>query len=142
MAAYKGLNKTKIDAMVPADILSPGLMGGNVRIMIDSYTGVACVAADTIKVGGTLPVGAKVIDIMVSNPHASTFTLGDAESVARYNASIAATAIEHIDVLGAMNYEVDMTTASTPDNQILLTVVGAAMDAALTLKVAIIYTVE
>lgn len=138
MATIKGANRTIADAITPSTILSPGLAGGKVRCMIDTFTGTAAIATNTIAMGGTLPVGATVIDVIVDNPHASTFTVGDVDSASRYNASVAATSLEHIDAAGGINYIVD----GDDDQQVTLTVVGAAMTAGLTLTVAILYTIE
>ena len=142
--AGSGTNRTIIDAITPSTILSPGLAGGVVRCMVDTYTGTAAEAGATltVKVGGTLPTGAHVLGVTFqANANGITVDVGDAEDTDRYISAAAEKTVSYCDnVLGAIPYEVDMTTASTPDNQILLTLSGAC--AAAQQGIVIFYTID
>lgn len=144
MATIKGANRTIMDAITPATVLDPGLAGGVVRCMIDSYTADGTETAGTlIEMGGELPTNSRVLDIIVYNADGSaTMSVGDLESAARYEASVAAEATEHISVAGGLGYKVDMTTAATPDNQIVLTTIGSTLTTSLTSVVVIFYTID
>ena len=146
MATYKGVNKTIADAPTPSTIIAKGEMGGNVRVMYDSYTVPTTPLAttdDVIELCGELPLNSRVLDIIIYNGVTShTFTLGDYEDPARYNASVANGAVERIDVVGLNGYKVDMTTASTPDNQITITIVGGTLTAADVIEIVVFYTTE
>jgi len=146
MATYKGVNKTIVDNITPATVLDPGLAGGRVRIMYDTFTVATAVGlpttTDVIEVGDELPTGAKVIDVVIWNGSAAReLMVGDYEDTDRYNADAGVAALERTNTAN-IGYEVDMTTASTPDNQIILTPLVGAMTNAEVVKVAIIYTVE
>jgi len=100
MATIKGANRTIMDNITPATVLDPGLAGGVVRCMIDTYTALGTeVATTVIEMGGDLPKGARVLKVVVYNGDAaSTLAVGDAGSSGRYEDSVAATATEHISV--------------------------------------------
>lgn len=138
MAALKGVNATKIAAMVPADILSPGLCGGNVRCMTDYYVGLGTESAsDTIKIGAPLPVGATVLFVTCANTSiGGTVGIGDAVSATRYVSAATDNDVTNSDEEGGGQYTIIATTV-----QILATV-SAAVTAAGTIKVSVFYTVE
>jgi len=144
MATLKAANKTIIDAITPATILDKGTVGGNVRCMIDTYTGLGTESSgDTIEFGDELPEGAYVVGgYIVCTSMGGTPDVGDAEDPDRYVDEAADnTATAFTDVLTGIGYKVDMTTASTPDNQILVTL-DAAVTAAGTITVVVFYTIE
>jgi len=144
MATLYGENATKIAAITPATVLDPGLAGGNVRCFVDTYTGLGTESAsDVIKMGPVLPKGARVLFVICQcDTMGGTPDVGDAEDPDRYidEASDNAVTMSN-DVLTGTGYEVDMTTASTPDNQILVTVDGA-VTASGTITIVCFYTVE
>jgi len=144
MATFKGVNKTIIDSITPATILCPGLQGGNVRVMLDYYTALGTeVATDTIEMCDELPIGAKIVEVIIENNDATTvLDVGDAEVNNRYINDATVAAITRINVLTGLYYTVDMTTAATPDNQILLTVRTATLTAGSVIGLAVFYTVE
>ena len=152
MAAFKGVNKTKADSPSGANIVDPGVLGGNVKVMVDNYVAVGTeVAGDTIAMGKALPKGARILEIILHTAASGTgvtLDVGDAESHARYlsiiDCSSAAIARLEAAELAGRHYEVDMTTASTPDNQILITVHAATtvLTAAAEIKLTIFYTHE
>lgn len=144
MAYGKGTNKTIADSITPATILCPGTFGGNVRCIIDTYTGTTAEAGDTLTVemGPELPVGARILWVSIMcGATGTTCDVGDQEDTDRYIDNAAASAITSTgDVATGLAYEVDMTTATTPDNQILIT--WAASCAAVSTTLVVLYVVE
>ena len=144
MAYGKGANRTIADSITPATVLDPGVWGGNVRCIIDTYTGTTAEVGDTLTVemGPELPVGARVLWVsMMCGATGVTADVGDAEDTDRYLAAAAASAITSTgDVATGLAYEIDMTTAATPDNQILVT--WSAACAAVSNTLVVLYTVE
>ena len=144
MATLYGVNKTKINAMKPSNILSAGEMGGKVRCMIDTYVGLGTESnADVIEMCAELPVGAKIIWGWIEcDGIGGTPDLGDAEDPDRYVDEATDNAVTMFnDTITGLNYEVDMTDEDNPDNQLIVT-----LDAAVTLNgvitVCVLYTVE
>ena len=145
MATVYGANRTILDAITPSTVLDPGLQGGNVRCMIDTYTADATEGAGTvIEMGGDLPKGARILQIWCTNPDGSaTMSVGDAGSATRYIASVAAGATEYMDVAGGLAYEIlTEPSATTPTNQILITTIGDTLDTGLVTRLVVLYTIE
>jgi hypothetical protein len=144
MAYGKGVNKTIIDSITPSTVLDPGLAGGQVKCFVDYYTGTGAEAGDTLTVemGPELPVGAKILSVGIDCPATGiTIDVGDAEDTDRYISAAAASQCSYCDnVTAALGYEIDMTTATTPDNQILMTLSGACN--AVVVRLVVMYTVE
>ena len=145
MATVKGVNRTVADAVTSTHTLAPGLFGGNVKVMVDTYEAAAISSGTVIEMGGELPTGARVLAVMLSCDACGgsvTFSVGDAESATRYmsaeDGSSAATF--WTDLVDGVEYEIDMTTASTPDNQLLITTGGASATG--TIKLVVFYTHE
>jgi len=144
MSTLYGVNATKINAMKPSNILSAGEMGGKVRCMIDTYVGLATeVAADVIEMCAELPVGAKVVWGWIECVTiGGTPDLGDYEDTDRYVDEAADNAVTMFnDTVTGLNYAVDMTTAATPDNQVIVTL-DATVTLAGVITVCLLYTVE
>lgn len=145
MATYKGANRTIMDAITPATVLDPGLAGGVVRCMIDTYTADATETTGTvIEMGGDLPKGARIIDVIVTNPDgAASMTVGDAGSATRYETTIAAGVTAHMDNAGTLGYEIlTAPDATTPTNQILITTATDTLDTGLVTRCVVLYTIE
>jgi hypothetical protein len=144
MATLYGVNATKINAMKPSDILDAGTAGGKVRCFYDTYVGLGTESsADVIEMGPELPVGARVLYVAISQDTCGgTPDVGDYEDTDRYidEATDNAT-LDTTDTKTGIGYQVDMTTASTPDNQIIVTL-DAAVTLAGVIKVVCLYTVE
>jgi hypothetical protein len=152
MATFYGTNSTIANAPTPATILKPGLLGGNVRCLLDDYTCVGTeVTGDLIHMGYTLPVGAKVIDVTL---HVSalgtgvTLNVGDAEDDDRYISAVDCSGavvvrLEAAEIAGR-NYEMDKTSSTSPDTQIIIDVHNATtvLTASATIKLVVLYTVE
>ena len=145
MATVKGANRTILDALTPATVLDPGLVGGNVRCMIDTYTADATEGTGTvIEMGADLPKGARVIGLWLTNPDGNaTMTVGDAGNAVRYITSVAAGATEYLDMAGALAYEIlTEPDATTPTNQILVTTATDTLDTGLVTRLVVLYTIE
>ena len=142
MAYSYGVNATKYLDPKAENITDPGTGRGNVHCFVDYYTGTTAEAGDelTVYMGPVLPVGARILYVGIECPATGiTIDVGDAEDTDRYISAAAASQCSYCDnVLAALGYEVDMTTAATPDNQILLTMSGscAAVKVALVVQYA------
>lgn len=145
MATLKGVNKTKIDAMTPEDILDPGLAGGKVRCFIDTYVGLATESSgDVIEMGPDLKKGARILwGTLTMNACGGTPDVGDAEDPDRYIDEAGDNAVTMFnDVVTGLGYEItDLPGVSPYDSQILIT-----LDATVTLAgvftLVVFYTVE
>ena len=144
MATLKGVNKTIMDAVTPADLLDPGLAGGKVRCFIDTYVGLATEsAADVIEMGPKLKKGARILwGSLTCNAVGGTPDLGDYEDTDRYIDEAGDSAVTMFnDVLTGIGYEVDETDADNLDSQMIIT-----LDATVTLAgvftLVVFYTVE
>ena len=133
MATLYSANKTIERSITPATILDPGVSGGNVRTFVDTYVGLGTESAsDVIEFGPELPVGARILSLSFQQVACGgTPDVGDAENTDRYIDEATDNAIELLGLTAVvgLGYEVDMTTAATPDNQIIVT-----LDAAVTLN--------
>ena len=144
MSVVKGVNRTKMDSATPANRLTAGEFDGRVKVMNGSYEALALEAGSTIKVGGTLPTGAKVLEIRLmcdALGGSVTLVVGDAEDPNRYILATAmntANKVTSINAIDGRAYVVDMTTASTPDNQVVILTAGAAATG--TIKIQIYFT--
>lgn len=140
MAYNQGVNKTIIDAITPSTVLAPGLAGGNVRCMVDTYTGTTAEAGDelTVEMGGELPVGAVVLGVTIQCPATGiTIDVGDADDTDRYISSAAASQASYIDnVTAGAGYTID----GDDDQQVLMTMSGSC--AAVEVRLIVFYTVE
>ena len=146
MATVKGVNRTILDAKTVDHTLEAGLAEGSVKVMVDTYEASALAQASIIEMGGELPIGAKVIMVMLIHDACGasvTIDVGDLEDVDRY--------LDGVDVSGAgstvsnladgVEYKIDMTTAATPDNQVVLTI-GGSGTATGTIKLVVYYVNE
>ena len=144
MSAVKGVNRTLMDTPTPANRLKPGRHDGRVKVTLDTYEADALAAGSTIDMCGTLPTGAKILDVILITDDLSadaTLAVGDDETPARYiSATVCTTAnqVQHMNVIDGRDYEVDMTTPSTPDNQIVITTAVSAITG--TIKLIVLYT--
>jgi hypothetical protein len=143
MAALSGVNQTKIDAGGVANAIASGHRDGRVKVCMDTYSLASQTGAtDTLKLFGTLPVGAKVLQIVLcqSGTQTSTISVGDSASATRYHAA-GATDIqtaEAVMVIPGHQYVIGTTTS---DNQILITF-ATAVGAAGTLYAEVYYTTD
>lgn len=130
MATVKGVNRTVLDAVTVDHTLRPGLSSGIVRVMSDTYEAAALAQLSVIEMGGEIPKGATVLfHLLMHDPLGGSVTLdvGDEEDPNRYiNAKdCSAAGSQYSIITDGVEYQVDMTTASTPDNQVLITVGGS-----------------
>ena len=144
MAYSYGTQATKFLDPTAANITDGGTARGNVHCFVDYYTGTAAEAVDTLKVlmGPTLPLGARILYVGINCPATGiTIDVGDLEDADRYISAAAASTCSYCDnVTAALGYEVDMTTAATPDNQVVMTLSGACN--AVVIKLVVMYAYD
>src|SRR3990167_6703043 len=112
------------------DIVDPGVLGGKVRVLIDTYEAASLASGSSILVGKILQAGARIIDILLGFDAlgaSSTLAVGDQASSARYldaadSSSAGIRSIVEEDNVNGMNYKVTGTT----DNVIRIAMGGAA----------------
>ncbi len=153
-----GANQTKAKDPSGANILAPGVLGGNVKTMIDYYEMLGTESsADIIEVGKQLPKGARVLSTTILTEDLAdtcTLHLGDYEDVDRYMSSIDGTAVGRFTTVEALTtdslaYEVDETNSgktigSGIDSQLILTfaTLAATLNTGARVTVVITYTHE
>ena len=144
MATYKGANRTIMDAITPSTVLDAGLAGGVVRCMVDTYTGLGTESAsDTIEMGGDLPLGARVLDVIIScDTIGGSPDVGDAESSERYVSEATDNAITRMDMVAGAGYEITDKPGVSPYDSQILVLLDAAVTALGTITVIVFYTVE
>ena len=143
MTTIKGVFRTLQDTPNIANRMAPGLFDGRVKIMYDYYEADAIDIADIIEMGPELPVGAKIIDMILDTDDltgGSKLQVGDYESTARYISATdhgAGALVTRMDTIGGRMYEIDDSEALT-DRQIIITVSVAAATG--TIKLITLYT--
>lgn len=139
MADYYGANATKIEAGGLSNMLGAGNDGAVEHVVLDSYTGVAADSGSTIQVGGTLPDGAIITDIIViseAQGNSQTIAIGDSDSGTRYLGATSVNAAARLQMTSIGGYVIGTNAG---DNKILLTVGGNALDATKTIWAMIKY---
>jgi len=149
MADLYGVQATKTLTPTGANIVSPGLLGGRVRCMVDTIECAASAIGATIQMGQSLPVGAKVLSVILAHDAlgSATVDVGDADNADRYidGADVSSAGVVgsvEAALVDAIGYEVLGTgaTASGDDTTILITVIGATLTN--TMKLIVLYTVD
>lgn len=150
MADVYGVQATKTLTPTGSNIVAPGLLGGRVRCMVDTYEASALGSGSTIQMGQALPVGATVLNVILAHDAlgSATIDVGDTEDADRY---IAAANVSSAGVVGmveaalvdAIAYTIlgsDNTSGGSDDQTILLTTASASITG--TIKLIVFYTVE
>jgi len=147
MATVKGVNKTLIDAGGLSNKYEQGYLDGRVKCFFDQYEVSSTVSGTVIEMGPELPVGSKILEVILSTDDiggsATTLAVGDLEDTDRYISATnhgdgsVTTRLNKPDGLG---YEVDMTTATTPDNQITITTGNSTSGTTGTINLVVFYT--
>ena len=145
MATVKGVNRTVADQTSNLHTLAPGLFGGNVKVMVDTYELSSLASGSIIEMGGDLPIGARVLAVhLVFDGLGGSVTMdvGDAEDANRYiSAEAVSSAGEKWGALAdGVEYEIDETDTSNTDRQVLITTGGATGTG--TVKLKVYYTHE
>ncbi len=142
MSAVKGVNQTKIETPTPANRLAKGLFDGRLKVTTDIYEAAALASGSTIKVGGLLPKGARIKEIVLHTDNLqnnTTLAVGDSDTADRYIAATdhgAAALITRILAAQIAGRDYVIGTA-TGDNQIVITT--GSGEATGTIKIDIIY---
>lgn len=141
MSAVKGVYRTLMDTPTPVNRLDAGLHDGRVKVSHDYYEANSLAAGSTIDIGGTLPTNCYVIGILLSYDvlGSATIDVGDDEDTDRYvnDLSVSSAGSNFTMIADGHGYKVDMTTSSTPDNQVVITTASAAISG--TIKASIFY---
>jgi len=139
MAVY-GDNATKALSPSPSNIINPGLVGGRLRVSVDTYEASSLAAGSAIYMCPPLPAGAKVIGMVLSYDALGsgvTLKVGDASDDDRYLAAASAASAGTRDniLIDAIGYEITSSTG-----QIIITTGGAA--AIGTVKLVVLWSQE
>lgn len=141
MSAVKGVQRTLMDTPTPANRVEAGLFDGRLKVSHDTYEAAALAIGSTIDMGGTLPKNCHVIAVLVSYDAlgSATIDVGDDEDTDRYidGQDVSTAGAKLSDLVDGHGYKVDMTTTSTPDNQVVITTAGAAITG--TIAITIFY---
>lgn len=146
MATVKGVNKTIADAPSGASVLNGGQLGGNVKVMQDSYEADSLASGSIIELFKKLPKYARVLRVIVyADALGSGVTLkaGDYKDDDRYfDAEVFHTAdkVKEADEIDGVNYEVTEADSAALDSQFILTTGGAVANG--TIKAQIFYSFE
>jgi len=142
MATAYGANKTKALTPTGANILEPGQLGGKVRVMTDTYEASSLAAGSTIYMGNTLPVGARILNVILAFDAlgSATISVGDSTTTDRYIAATDVSSAGMVDMaegskIDGLLYEITSTT-----RDIILTTASAAITG--TVHLIVFYTAE
>jgi hypothetical protein len=146
MAAVSGVVRTDFDAVPRVLHKSNEAGGGKLRVMHDTYEANALAAASTIKMGTPLPIGARIIDVVVDfddlGSTNGTIAAGDAGSSNRYLSAFATGSAGHAGMAGA-NGQIDgrgYVITGVNDTDILLTTAGNSLTG--TIKCTVLFAVD
>ena len=155
MATVYGVNRTLANNPSGANQVAPGLMRGKLRVMTDTYECSATAAGTVIEMGEELPVGAKIVEVILNTDNLqnnTTLAVGDYEDADRYIDAVDCGAAEVTKKMGTTTgnidgrlYEVDetytgKTVGSGTDRQITITT--AVGEATGTIKLIVMYVNE
>ncbi len=101
-------------------------------------------SGSTIDVGRHVPKGSRMVALIIHVSAAQsslTIDIGDDESTTRYASADTSLQAAGTYVFSLQNYLVDLTVASTPDDQIVITTGGATMTAG-QLEFVVISTID
>lgn len=141
MPIVNGVNNYKALNPSPANIISPGLQGGRVRVSTDVYEAAALAVDSQILMNAPLPEGAVIIGMELSYDALGagvTLQVGDTADNDRYMvAASAATAGQRATILvDGMGY----TVTGATNNQIMVVTGGAAATG--TVKLTVLWSME
>lgn len=142
MAAVKGVNATLIAAGGESKLLR-GLVDGRVKAVLDTYVPLGTeTAGSTISVGATLPSGANVVGVSVSNlaqDAGVTLAVGDSNDPDRYVTAYAADSVLFNDNLRQIGNGYVIGT-NTGDSQVVILTAGATLGIGDSISIVIFYT--
>lgn len=143
MATVKGVNRTLFDTPDINNRAAKGIFDARVKSIVDTYTAAALALGSTIQMGGLIPAGARIKEIILHTANLGNSTelsVGDSNDVDRYIVATdhgSAALITRITIAQIAGRDYVIGT-NTGDNQILITTsVGEATGL---IKMEIIYT--
>jgi hypothetical protein len=140
MATLYGDNRTKALTPTSDNVLSPGTLGGRVRVLTDVITLAAANIADVIEIGKDLQAGAIILGIEINNAALGggvTLDVGDADTATRYITAYDANGNTKVNTIALAGVQYKIGT-NDDDQTILLTIGGAAATGEL--KINVFYT--
>ena len=142
MSAVKGVTKTKIDAGTLENLDAIGTYNAEVLCMRDTYEAAGLAGASTLKMGGELPKGARVQEVVVGFDALSGDTVvdvGDSDDADRYcvDVDMSSAGFQRLEAVDGMDYVIGTADG---DNQIVVTFTGASALTG-TIKTAVFYTI-
>ena len=148
MATVKGTNRTFADTPTGSNITDPGVLGGKLRTMMDTYEADAIAIGTIIEMCKYLPKGARVLEIALTTDALGSsveLIVGDYEDDNRYITATGcntANQVTRMNAIDGRQYKADETTpgATSTDRQIIITTSGAAASG--TIKIEVTYTYE
>jgi len=143
MSAVKGVNKTIQDAVTPATLLAPEVIGSKEHVIYDEYEAAGLEAASTITLP-EVPLGAMITDWIIDHDalgSSVTLKFGTVASDAVFMAAAASASAgkkyyQSNGVAASLGYRCDSATKCQP----VITTAGAAATG--TIKVMIKYTTK
>ena len=142
MSTVYGTNYTKYRAPSPDNITDPGELAGKVRVMTDTYEASALAAASTIYMGKPLPVGARILNVILAFDAlgSATISVGDASDADRFIDATDVSSAGMVDMAEGDNVDGLLYKITAATDDIILTTASAAITG--TVKVIIFYTYE
>lgn len=127
MAEINGDNYAKAIDPTSDNVLSPGTLGGRVRVLQEAVTLAAIQIADTVNLARKLEAGAKILGIELTNAALGagcTIDVGDAASATRYMTAVDGNTAGTKRDLNQAGIQYEVT--GTDDDVIILTIGGGA----------------
>ncbi len=155
MATVYGVNRTILNSGTPDHTLAKGLSGGRVRAMIDTYEANALAANSVVLMGGKLPVGANIVDVILDHDAlggGTSIDVGDAADADRYidgeDTSSAGTARagngeaaeDATAYVIATTDAADISDAANSDRQVQMTILGGSATGSI--RLVTLYTID
>ena len=141
MAAVKGVNYTKQESPTSENLLAPGILGGRIRTLTETYEAAALAAGSTIKLGRDLKAGSIIMGIQLNFDAlgAATVDVGDSDTADRYMDGIDVSAVGQSDAIQIDGLHYVIGTNSGDETIQILTIANAITG---TIKATIFYSEE
>ena len=141
MSAETGVSKKLIDTGGLESQQARGTYDSRLKCMQDTYEASALATGSTIKMGGTLPAGARIQEVILATDAIGQHVhvcVGDSASAARYITYAIGTAalFTRLNAVDGCDYIIG---TATMDNQIVITTSNVST-ATGTIKLAVFYT--
>jgi hypothetical protein len=133
----------------PATWQLGGLIDGRVKVLLDTYTAVGSGEdAGSVITFAALPTGANVLAVFITSNYATsslTFSVGDSASTTRYvtaSAGPQSAAATNLNVVPGYVIGTNYTSATSQDNNIVVTTGGAALHSGSIYGIMVLYSFD